>query len=63
MKNTLESVVIVTNPDGAVATIRFSNPRDDKFISWTNKNTLYEIVEKYIGEVLGVQPNNLRVSK
>lgn len=61
--NKLESVVIVTNPHGAVATVRFEDPKDDKFISWTNKNVLYEIVEKYIKEVLNVQSSNLRVSQ
>ncbi len=62
MKNKLESVVIVTNEHGSVASIRFEDRKDDKDISWTNKNTLYELVEKHIGEVLNVQPRNLRVS-
>lgn len=62
MKNKLSSIVIVTNEFGSVASVRFENRKDDRDISWTNKNTLYEIVEKYVKEVTGVQSRNLRVS-
>ena len=50
--NKLESVVIVTNPDGAVATIRFTDGRDDRIISSTKKNALYNLVEKHLRKVL-----------
>jgi hypothetical protein len=62
MKNKLDSIVIVTNEFGSVASVRFENRKDDKDISWTNKNTLYEIVEKYVKEVTGVQSRPVRVS-
>ena len=62
MKNKLSSIVIVTNEFGSVASVRFEDRKDDKDISWTNKSTLYEIVEKYVKEVTGVQSRNLRVS-
>lgn len=50
--NKLESVVIVTNPSGAVATIRFEDGRDDKMISSIKKNVLYNLIEKYIKKVV-----------
>lgn len=53
-KNKLESVVIVRNPHGAVATVRFENDRDDKIMSATNRPVLYNLVEKYIKKVLDV---------
>lgn len=49
--NKLESVVIVTNPDGAVATIRYADGKDDKIISSTKKNVLYNLIEKHLKRV------------
>lgn len=48
MKNEIESVVIVTNPHGAVATMRFKNDKDDKIISSPNKDVLYTLVEQHV---------------
>lgn len=54
--NKLESAVIVNNPKGSVATLRFADSKDDKILSVTgvsekNKNTLYTLVEKHVKEV------------
>lgn len=49
--NQLESAVIVTNEHGAVATIRFEDPKDDKIISANTKPTLYKLVEDHIKKV------------
>jgi hypothetical protein len=54
MKNKLESVVIVRNPHGAVATIRWADGKDDKIMSATNRPVLYNLVEKYVKKVLDV---------
>lgn len=53
----LESVVIVHNPLGSVATIRFSNYKNDKILSVTGrtekaKNTLYALIEQHVQGVL-----------
>ena len=55
--NKLDSVVIVTNDFGAVATIRFEDFKDDKILSVTgvsekSKNTLYTLIEKHVAGVL-----------
>lgn len=47
----LESAVIVKNDKGSVATLRFDKPRSDIFISATNKNTLYKLIERYVARV------------
>lgn len=41
----LESVVIVKNDYGVVATIRFDTPRKDKIISTPNHKKVYEMIE------------------
>ena len=50
--NKLESVVIVRNKFGSVATIRFEGGKGDKIISATSRNTIYKLVEKHIAGVL-----------
>lgn len=51
MKNKLDSVVIVTNQFGKVATIRFQDDKDDRIIS-SSESVIYTLVEKYIKTVL-----------
>ena len=48
MKNEIESVVIVSNPKGAVATMRFKDGKDDKIISSPSKDVLYTLVEQHV---------------
>lgn len=55
--NKLESIVIVDNPHGAVATIRFEDGKDDKLISSNSKTakgreTLYTLIEQHVTGVL-----------
>lgn len=50
--NELQSVVIVRNKKGAVATIRFEDERYDKMFSSPNKNSLYGTIDRYISTVL-----------
>lgn len=47
----LESVVIVKNDYGAVATIRFSNPRKDKIISTPTHKKIYDMIEDEVKKV------------
>lgn len=48
----LESIVIVKNDFGSVATIRFNEPLKDKIISSTSKPILYKLVEQHVRKVL-----------
>lgn len=48
----LESIVIVKNKYGSVATVRFSEPMQDRIISSNNKKVLYTLVEKHVKRVL-----------
>lgn len=50
--NKLDSIVIVRNQYGGVATIRFSDPAQDKIISSSNKIALYSLIEKHVEKVL-----------
>lgn len=47
-KNVLLSAVIVRNEYGAVATIRFSNPRTDRIISTPNHKKIYDMIEDIV---------------
>lgn len=51
--NKLESVVIVRNDVGSVATIRFENSDDDKIFSSNSRRVLYEMVEQYVARIVG----------
>lgn len=51
MANQVESVVIVTNRYGSIATMRFSDPKTDRIISSSNKPILYTQIEKYVKKV------------
>lgn len=48
--NKLLSAVIVHNQYGAVATIRFSNPRTDKIISTPSPKKIYDMIEDVVKE-------------
>lgn len=48
----LESVVIVKGQHGSVATIRFNDPLQDRFISSSSKPVLYTLIDKHIKKVL-----------
>lgn len=48
---TIESIVIVKNQHGSVATLRFSNPEHDRFISSHSKQALYALIEKHVKRV------------
>ncbi len=52
MSNKLESIVIVKNEHGAVATVRFEDGKDDRLISANSKQTLYVLVEQHVLGVL-----------
>jgi len=51
MKNKIESIVIVTSEYGSVATLRFANEKDDRFISSSSKPVLYTLIEKHVDKV------------
>lgn len=53
--NKLDSIVIVRNKSGAVATVRFEDPVDDKLLSSNNRRALYEMVEQYVARVIGLK--------
>lgn len=43
-----ESVVIVTNDNGAVATLHFKTESKSRILSSPNKDSIYKAVEKYV---------------
>lgn len=51
MKNKLESAIIVKNEYGYVATIHYFNRKYSRYISAPNKQSIYNLVEKYIKKV------------
>lgn len=55
--NKLDSIVIVKNDKGSVATIRFEDGKDDKILSSSNnsvksKESLYVQIETHVNGVL-----------
>lgn len=54
MKAELQSVVIVMNGFGSVATIRFNDYKQDRIISSTSKSVLYTLIERHVQGVLNV---------
>ena len=51
MNNKIESVVIVTNEHGSIASLRFTNSKDDRDISSPSKSSIYTLIERHIREV------------
>ena len=49
----LESITVVKNKNGAVATMRFTDPQYDKIVSSSSKPGVYVLVDKHIAEVFG----------
>jgi hypothetical protein len=45
---TIESIVIVSNPHGHIASLRFSDPSLDADIAATYKDKLYDDIERFI---------------
>lgn len=54
MKIDINSIVIVTNNYGSVATLRFTDVRYDKILSHSSKDSLYISIEDYVKQVLDV---------
>lgn len=50
--NKLESVVIVRNKFGAVATIRFEGGKGDRIVSSSSKNGIYKLIESHVEKIL-----------
>jgi hypothetical protein len=48
----IESIVIVKGEHGSVATLRFNQPRLDRFISGSSKAYLYKEIDKYLKKVV-----------
>lgn len=51
MSNKIESVVIVTNKYGKVASLRFADSKDDREISSSNAKVLYSLIEQHVKRV------------
>lgn len=43
-----ESIVIVSNEDGAVATLHFKTESKSRILSSPKKDSLYKAIEKYV---------------
>lgn len=56
----IESVTIVKNPKGAVATLRYSDSSKDRIMSSPVKGTLYGLIDKHISAVLAGQQLEFR---
>lgn len=50
-KVNIESIVIVKNRYGFVATLRFDDPSKDKFISSNKHRSIYDAIDEYVSEL------------
>lgn len=52
MKNEIESIVIVTNKYGRVATMHFTNTKYNKIVSSSSKAGIHALIDKQVKKAL-----------
>lgn len=52
MKTEIESIVIVTNKYGKVATMYFTNPKYNKIVSASSKPGIHALIDKHVKKAL-----------